>query len=288
MFNEAEAQAADADAAPAREDAPGTQVAGHARSKCGRKPLDLGLPREVVRHELPESERFCSHDGDALVEIGVETSEQLDVIPEQVRVIQHQRGKYAYPCGYLGIKLTLAPARVISRGLRTKSALAWIITGTYQYSMPIYRQEMLLRRLGGDISSNTLATSVVRVGQGAPTGDQPDAGHPARIGGIHGDEKTFQVLKEPDEDLSQRVTYGRSQRIGPARADVLLLTGTGCTATAVTKGDTVQLVGFGSLSTGARVVRVGRDPATGALIQITAVKTVWFTAGKTFKDAVDR
>jgi transposase len=39
----------------------------------------------VVRHELPESERFCANDGHALVEIGVETSEQIDVIPEQVR-----------------------------------------------------------------------------------------------------------------------------------------------------------------------------------------------------------
>ncbi|WP_412769266.1 IS66 family transposase zinc-finger binding domain-containing protein, partial [Ralstonia solanacearum] len=31
------------------------------------------------------------------------TSEQLDVIPEQVRVIQHQRVKYACPCCDLGI-----------------------------------------------------------------------------------------------------------------------------------------------------------------------------------------
>jgi hypothetical protein len=35
----------------------------------------------VVRHELPKEEQFCAHDGHALVEIGVQTSEQLDVIP---------------------------------------------------------------------------------------------------------------------------------------------------------------------------------------------------------------
>ncbi|SEF13057.1 DNA-binding protein HU-beta [Burkholderia sp. WP9] len=55
---------------------------------------------------------------------------------------------------------------------------------------------------------------------------------------------------------------------------------------AVTKGDTVQLVGFGSFSTGARAARVGRNPSTGAEIQIAAAKTVKFTAGKAFKDAV--
>jgi len=41
-------------------------VAGHKRLKRGRKPLDADLPRHVVRHELPESERICPHDGCAL------------------------------------------------------------------------------------------------------------------------------------------------------------------------------------------------------------------------------
>jgi DNA-binding protein HU-beta len=56
---------------------------------------------------------------------------------------------------------------------------------------------------------------------------------------------------------------------------------------AVPKGDPVQLVGFGSFSTGARAARVGRNPATGAEIQIPAAKTVKFTAGNAFKDAVN-
>ena len=82
---------------------------------------------DVVRHELPESERCCAHDGHALAETGVETSEQLDVIPEQGRVVQHQRVKYACPCYDLGIKVTPAPACIIPRGLLTESAMAWII-----------------------------------------------------------------------------------------------------------------------------------------------------------------
>ncbi|KAA1009752.1 HU family DNA-binding protein [Paraburkholderia panacisoli] len=61
----------------------------------------------------------------------------------------------------------------------------------------------------------------------------------------------------------------------------------GAITAAVTKGDTVQLIGFGSFSSGARAARVGRNPATGAEIQIAAAKTVKFTAGKAFKDAVN-
>lgn len=56
----------------------------------------------------------------------------------------------------------------------------------------------------------------------------------------------------------------------------------------VTKGDTVQLVGFGSFSSGKRAARTGRDPRTGKEIQIAAAKTVKFTAGKAFKDAINR
>ena len=97
FFNEAEVLASVgsvvAEESPAEVDIP-----AYPRKKRGRKPLDPSLPREIVRHELPESERICAHDGSALVEIGVEISEQLDIIRQQVRVIQHQRVKYACAC----------------------------------------------------------------------------------------------------------------------------------------------------------------------------------------------
>ncbi|WP_454875356.1 HU family DNA-binding protein [Paraburkholderia xenovorans] len=76
---------------------------------------------------------------------------------------------------------------------------------------------------------------------------------------------------------------GASKAAAAATVDALI----GTITTAVTKGDTVQLIGFGSFSTGARAARVGRNPATGAEIQIPAAKTVKFTAGKAFKDAVN-
>ncbi|MEM5372852.1 HU family DNA-binding protein [Paraburkholderia azotifigens] len=57
--------------------------------------------------------------------------------------------------------------------------------------------------------------------------------------------------------------------------------------TAVQRGESVQLVGFGSFSTGARAERAGRNPSTGKTITIPAAKTVKFTAGKGFKDIVN-
>jgi transposase len=195
LFNEAEALSANA--TPAQEDSPESMVSAHTRKKRGhRKPLDPNLPREVVRHELPEAERFCMNDGHALVEFGVEISEQLDVIPEQLRVIQHQRVKYACPCCDLGIKVTPAPARIIPRGLLTESALAWIATGKYQFGMPLYRQAGLLRRFGGDISSNTIAASMVRVGLAAQPVINLLRDALLDAGMIYCDGTTLQVLKE--------------------------------------------------------------------------------------------
>ncbi len=57
---------------------------------------------------------------------------------------------------------------------------------------------------------------------------------------------------------------------------------------AVMKGDSVQLVGFGSFGAGERAARTGRNPRTGEEIKIAAVKTVKFTAGKAFKDALNK
>jgi DNA-binding protein HU-beta len=45
----------------------------------------------------------------------------------------------------------------------------------------------------------------------------------------------------------------------------------------------VQLVGFGSFTTGKRKARTGRNPQTGEEIKIPATKTVRFKAGKDFK-----
>lgn len=56
---------------------------------------------------------------------------------------------------------------------------------------------------------------------------------------------------------------------------------------AVSRGESVQIIGFGAFSQGQRAARTGRNPTTDAEIAIPAAKTVKFTAGKAFKDAVN-
>lgn len=56
---------------------------------------------------------------------------------------------------------------------------------------------------------------------------------------------------------------------------------------ALKKSDQVVLVGFGTFSVKARAARVGRNPRTGAEIQIAAANVPSFKAGKALKDAVN-
>ena len=55
---------------------------------------------------------------------------------------------------------------------------------------------------------------------------------------------------------------------------------------ALSQGEKVQLVGFGSFEVKARAARTGRNPQTGAAVAIAASKVPVFKAGKALKDAV--
>lgn len=53
------------------------------------------------------------------------------------------------------------------------------------------------------------------------------------------------------------------------------------------KGGTVSLVGFGTFTVGERSTRTGRNPRTGATIEIKAAKVPKFRPGKALKDALN-
>jgi len=58
-------------------------------------------------------------------------------------------------------------------------------------------------------------------------------------------------------------------------------------AEALKDGDEVRLVGFGTFSVAERAASQGRNPRTGASIEIAASRQPRFRAGKTLKDALN-
>ena len=57
---------------------------------------------------------------------------------------------------------------------------------------------------------------------------------------------------------------------------------------ALTRGDRVSLVGFGTFEVRERAARIGRNPRTGAALEISGSKVPAFKAGKALKESVGK
>ena len=74
--------------------------------------------------------------------------------------------------------------------------------------------------------------------------------------------------------------------ISKAAAERALTSALGAVMKAVSKGDRVTLVGFGTFKSSPRAARTGKNPKTGATLKIPATVVPKFTAGSAFKEAV--
>jgi transposase len=156
LFNEAESILDGLQGEPDLE-----ETISYQRKKPGRKPLSQHIPREVIRYELPEAERLCDC-GHALHEVGEDKSEQLEIIPAQIKVIEHVQVKYGCRACENGIISAPKPAQPIPRSFASASLLAYIIVAKFMDSLPLYRQETIFKRLSIDLSRATLSNWVLK------------------------------------------------------------------------------------------------------------------------------
>ena len=70
-------------------------------------------------------------------------------------------------------------------------------------------------------------------------------------------------------------------------AEAALKAFTDVVAEELKKGEKIQLVGFGTFEVSERAARTGRNPQTGAEMEIPASKAPKFKAGKAQKDMVN-
>jgi transposase len=118
--------------------------------------LPSHLEREVVRHELSPAERACPCCGELRQEIGVESSEQLELIPARLKVVQHDRVKYACRRCEEHVVIAPKPPQPIEKGLPGPGLCAHTVLSKFGDHQPMYRQEDVHSRLGMTIRRSTL------------------------------------------------------------------------------------------------------------------------------------
>jgi len=126
------------------------------RKGHGRRPLPSHLPRETVVHDLTDEERLCPCCGKLRTPIGSEVSEQLEFVPAQLKVIQHQRVKYACRGCEEQVAIAPKPPQPIDKGLPGPGLLAHTVLSKYGDYLPLYRQEDILSRRGILLRRSTL------------------------------------------------------------------------------------------------------------------------------------
>ena len=185
-----------------------------------RAPLPAQLERVDVVHDVPASERTCGC-GTAMVEIGQDISEQLDIVPMQVRVLRHIRKRYGCPTSAHAPVTAALPAQPLPKSNASADFLAMLIAVKFVDGMPLARFERVLDRHGVPVPRQTLARWVI----GCARLLQPLHNLMRDIlldcSLIHMDETVVQVLKEKDRSPTSQ-SYMWVQTGGPADKPVVL------------------------------------------------------------------
>lgn len=164
------------------------------RKRRGKKGLSASLPRIQVHHRLSDEQRQGAIDTFFVV-----VKEELDIIPAQVRVIEHLQEKAVYldEQGERCIEVAQRPAHPLGKAIGSVSLLAYLIISKYSDALPLYRLETILKRYGGEITRPTMANWLIRLA--LPLQPVLNQLEKVLLSGdyLQGDETRVQVLKEP-------------------------------------------------------------------------------------------
>lgn len=185
-----------------------------------RTVLAATLPRVDIVHDVPEGERTCAC-GTPMVEIGEDVSEQLDIVPMQVRVLRHVRKRYGCPGSAHAPVTAPLPAQPLPKSNASGNFLAMLLVAKFLDGLPLARFEQVLARHGVPVPRQTLARWVI----GTAAVLQPlhnllrDRLLDEPL--IHMDETVVQVLKERNKAPTTD-SYMWVQTGGPPQRRIVL------------------------------------------------------------------
>jgi transposase len=122
------------------------------------------LPAHLPRYEvvIDVEDRDCPCCGQALRPIGEIRTEQLDIVPAQLRVRVTRRPRYACRACEEAVVVAPAPDRPVDGGMPTEALVAHVMVSKFADAQPLYRQAQILARQGVSLDRSTLANWVGR------------------------------------------------------------------------------------------------------------------------------
>ena len=127
-----------------------------ARRSPKREPLPAHLPRVDQRIEPEDTHCPTPECGQAMVRVGEDISERLDIVPAQFFVQRQIRGKWVCKCCQLLVQEPAAP-QVFDNALPTPGLQAHAAVSRFVDHIPYYRQEQVNARSGVRTPRSTLA-----------------------------------------------------------------------------------------------------------------------------------
>ena len=170
----------------------------------GRRELPDHLPREVVRHEIPPEQRACPGCGQERVEIGCESSEQLEYVPASFKVLVHERVKYACRGCQEHVAIAAPAPKPIEKGLPGPGLLAHTTLAKYGDHLPLYRLEDIAARSGIVLRRSTLCDWIARAAELAEPLYRHMIGRVLASQVLHTDDTTVKMLDPPRESRTAR------------------------------------------------------------------------------------
>lgn len=134
------------------DDTSGTTSRGENKPR-GRQPLPRHLKRERIIYDLTAGDKHCADCDQDLRHMGEEVSERYEYLPAQMLVVEEACQKYACACK---IRTASKPVQPIEKSTASASVLAQVIVSKIADHLPVHRQVKMLRRLGVELSDQTL------------------------------------------------------------------------------------------------------------------------------------
>lgn len=137
------------------------------RKHPGRQELPSHLERVVEIVACTPEQCNCGRCGKQTTVFGYEETEVLDVRPAEyiVRVIKREK-RACHDCEEQGVRTAPVPERICPKSVLSDQMIIETLVGKYCASLPLYRQQAILKRDAGvQIALSTLNDGVLRVGE---------------------------------------------------------------------------------------------------------------------------